>query len=218
MIATIPSQHPAVNLICSVERKHLVTKMARPRSFDENEVLDQAMKVFWCMGYDGASVNELTRCMKMNAPSLYAAFGNKRGLFEAVLDRYQERRSQHKAWMLAGSTAREVAERMLFGAIEWLTDPDEPLGCFLIQSGLSTGTDNPDIPRELARRRNGIEDVLTTRFQLAKTDGDLPPDVDAASLARYVQTVFCGIGVQAAAGTPAAQLRDAAKRALEGWP
>ncbi len=176
------------------------------------------MDVFWCCGYDGASMAQLTKAMRVNAPSIYAAFGNKRGLFDAVVDRYQQRRAAHGDWMLAGATAREVAERMLFGAVKWLTDPNEPRGCLLIQAGLSTGPDNGDIPRKLAERRKGIERVLKNRFERAKVERDLPPDADTAALARYVHAIFSGIGVLAAAGAGATELNETVERALSAWP
>src|ERR1700733_7526017 len=103
--------------------------MARPRVFEEAEVLDRAMEVFWRHGYEGASMAELTKAMGLNSPSIYAAFGSKRGLFDAVLNRYRERRAAHKEYVLAAATAREVAERFLFGGIEWLVGPTEPRGC-----------------------------------------------------------------------------------------
>src|SRR5262245_47713469 len=60
----------------------------RPRSFDTDKALDRAMHVFWRKGYEGTSLADLTRAMRINAPSLYAAFGNKEALFGKVLDRY----------------------------------------------------------------------------------------------------------------------------------
>ena len=59
----------------------------RPRAFDACTALDDAMEVFWRQGYDGASIADLTAAMGISAPSLYAAFGNKEGLFRAVLER-----------------------------------------------------------------------------------------------------------------------------------
>ena len=67
-------------------------KAGRPRSFCTDTALDRAMTVFWRRGYEGASLAELTDAMGINSPSLYAAFGNKEGLFRAVLERYDERR------------------------------------------------------------------------------------------------------------------------------
>jgi AcrR family transcriptional regulator len=192
--------------------------MPRPRAFDEGQVLDQAMDVFWRQGYDGASMADLTRAMGLNSPSIYAAFGNKRGLFEAVLARYDERRIDYAQQMISGKTARDVAERMLYGAVEWLTMPGEPRGCLLIQTGLAVGGDGADIPEVLARRRQRLEKRLAERFEQAKIDGDLAMDSDCKALARYLQTVFSGLAVQAAAGMHATKLDEVVATAMMGWP
>jgi AcrR family transcriptional regulator len=192
--------------------------MPRPRAFDEGQVLDQAMDVFWRQGYDGASMADLTKAMGLNSPSIYAAFGNKRGLFEAVLARYDERRIDYAQQMISGKTACDVAERMLYGAVEWLTMPGEPRGCLLIQTGLAVGGDGADIPDVLARRRQRLEKRLAERFEQAKIDGDLATDSDCKALARYLQTVFSGLAVQAAAGMHATKLDEVVATAMMGWP
>lgn len=192
--------------------------MARPRKFQETEVLDSATEVFWRLGYDGASMAELTKAMAMNAPSIYFAFGSKRGLFDAVLERYDLRRAAHGAAVRTASTALEAAECMLFGAVDWLTDPSEPPGCLLVQSGLATSINNPDIPIELARRRNRVQVMLTERFQRAQHEGDLTLTADPAALARYIQLLFSGLCVEAAAGSSRERLIEDARRGLMSWP
>ena len=67
--------------------------MGRPREFDVEQALDQALEVFWRNGYEGASISELTQAMGISPPSLYAAFGNKEGLFRKTLDRYIAKRT-----------------------------------------------------------------------------------------------------------------------------
>ena len=70
--------------------------MGRPRAFDMDQALDQALDVFWEKGYEGASCRDLTEAMGINPPSLYAAFGNKERLFKKALDRYEA--SATRSW------------------------------------------------------------------------------------------------------------------------
>src|ERR1700749_1380902 len=84
-------------------------RTGRPRSFCVDETLDRAMTVFWRQGYEGASITDLTKAMGINAPSLYACFNSKEGLFRAVVDRYEARRDNFMKDVLAQPTARDVA-------------------------------------------------------------------------------------------------------------
>lgn len=191
--------------------------MARPRTFDSDVVLDKAMEVFWRLGYDGASMSELTKAMDLNSTSIYAAYGNKRKLFEAVLDRYDARRLSNIAdKILSATSAREVAERALYSIAEGMVAPGKPLGCLLLQGGVATGTSS-DVPRELARRRKLVEELFCKRFEAAKVSGDLGQDADPAGLASFISTMWDGLGVQAAAGASQEQLREVARRALFAW-
>ncbi len=192
--------------------------MARPRNFDEEQVLDKATEVFWQRGYEGASMSELTERMGLSATSIYAAFDSKRGLFNAVLDRYDMRRERFFAWINAGATAREVAERALFGIVDAMTSGDHPRGCLLLQGGVSCGPASGDIPRELAQRRKNVEISLTARLERAKAEGDLGPDADVRGLAQFLSLIWDGIGVQAAGGVPREVLRETAEKALGAWP
>jgi AcrR family transcriptional regulator len=189
--------------------------MGRPREFDAEVALDQAMEVFWRHGYEGATIAQLTEAMGINPPSLYACFGNKEGLLKAALDRYTKLRS---AWMdevVAAPTARDVAERMLMGIAEKQTDPANPPGCLLVQGGIATGTGSENVPFELAARRAQNEDQLRDRFVRAKAEGDLKPTSDPAALARYVSAVSVGMGVMASSGSDREALRQVATVAVQ---
>jgi AcrR family transcriptional regulator len=174
------------------------------------------MDVFWRKGYAGASLSELTEAMSINAPSLYACFGSKEGLFRAVLDRYEDARKGFLQEVLDAPTARESAQVFLKGVVDMATDSESHPGCLLLQSGLA-GEDQT-IPNELARHRAEKELVLRERFECAKTSGDLPKTADAAALARYLVTVANGLCVQASAGAPAKDLQEVADLALMSWP
>lgn len=189
--------------------------MGRPREFDAELALDQAMEVFWRHGYEGATIAELTEAMGINPPSLYACFGNKEGLLKAALDRYTKLRSVWMDEVVAAPTAREVAERMLMGIAQKQTDPANPPGCLLVQGGIACGTGSENVPFELAARRAENEDQLRDRFIRAKAEGDLKPTADPAALARYVSAVSVGMGVMASSGSDREALRQVADVAVQ---
>src|SRR5947207_11547368 len=101
-------------------------RRGRPRAFDTDAALDAALAVFWRKGYEGASLTDLTAAMGINRPSLYAAFGSKEDLFRKALDRYAEGPAAYVREALEEPTARAVAERLLRGAAELLTNPRNP--------------------------------------------------------------------------------------------
>ena len=192
-------------------------RTGRPRAFCVEEALDRAMDVFWRKGYEGAAIADLTEAMGINAPSLYACFGSKEGLFRAVLDRYEDGRKGFLQEVLDAPTARASAEMFLKGVADMATDPQShPPGCLLLQSGLAG--DDQRIPNELARHRAEKELALRERFECARRSGDLAKDADPAALARYLVTIANGLCVQASAGAQAKDLHDVVAIALASWP
>ena len=189
--------------------------MGRPREFDAETALDQAMEVFWRHGYEGATIAQLTEAMGINPPSLYACFGNKEGLLKAALDRYTKLRTVWMDEVVAAPTARDVAERMLMGIADKQTDPANPPGCLLVQGGIACGTGSESVPFELAARRAQNEDQLRDRFVRAKAEGDLKPTSDPAALARYVSAVSVGMGVMASSGSDREALQQVASMAVQ---
>ena len=191
--------------------------MGRPREFDAETALDQAMEVFWRHGYEGATIAQLTEAMGINPPSLYACFGNKEGLLKAALDRYTTLRGEWMEEVLAAPTAHEVTERLLLGIADKQTDPANPPGCLLVQGGIACGSGSENVPFELAARRTQNEEQLRDRFIRAKAEGDLKPASDPAALARYVFAVSVGMGVMAASGADREALRQVAAVAIDAF-
>src|SRR5881398_4244547 len=190
--------------------------LGRPRAFDPDAALDRAMHVFWAKGYEGASLSNLTRAMRINRPSLYAAFGNKQQLFGKVLDRYMDGPVAFFGKALAAPKARDVVEEIFLGTARMADDPRTPTGCLLVQGALACG--DASVRKEVAARRAASEAALRHRLQRAKREGDLSKNADPAELAHYVMTVVRGMAVQSASGASRDQLRRVAQIALRAWP
>jgi AcrR family transcriptional regulator len=192
--------------------------MGRPRAFDVDTALENALNVFWKKGYEGASLTDLTLAMGINRPSLYAAFGNKEQLFRKALDRYHAGPAAYTCRALGEPTARKVVEALMNGAVDLMADPAHPSGCLLVQGALSCSEEGEPVRQELATRRCQGMASLRERLERAITEGDLPPETDAADLARYISTVTEGLGVQAAGGASQSELRRVIEIALKALP
>ncbi len=192
----------------------MTSVLGRPRAFDIDQALERAMEVFWRQGYEGASLVDLTKAMGISAPSLYAAFGNKEGLFRAVLNSYDKARGVAFAEALKAPTAHDVATRFLHAVADLATDPKTPPGCLMLQCSSSCDESDARIPQEIARRRAEKEAALQARFERAKKEKDLPKGVTPASLAQYLFAVANGMCVQAAAGASREDLYAVANVAL----
>jgi AcrR family transcriptional regulator len=190
----------------------------RPPSFNQDEALEKALNVFWLHGYEGTSMAELTEALGMNKPSIYAAFGNKEELFRKALAKYLAGPAAFVTEAVKAPIAQQVVEKFLLGAVEFLTTPNKPRGCMVVQGALTCGEGASLIQQELISYRQSYEDALKRRFDLAITEADLPPQTNSAALAKYLATVHQGLSVQATSGATKAELTEVVKLALQNWP
>jgi AcrR family transcriptional regulator len=192
--------------------------VGRPRAFDPDQALEAALRVFWRKGYEGTALSDLTAAMGINRPSIYATFGNKEALFRKALDRYNAQMTGYTAEALKEPTVRAVAERLMAGAADMLSCPENPKGCLMVQGALACGDEADPIRKELIARRATGEAALRERFARAKAEGDLPAEANAADLARYVVAVMHGMSVQSAGGASREELQGVINLSLRAWP
>ncbi|MDF2826101.1 MAG: hypothetical protein K0R68_3509 [Mycobacterium sp.] len=177
--------------------------MARPREFDRTEALARAMNTFWERGgYERTSVSQLTAAMGISAPSLYAAFGDKRALFDEVVATYEGRPTAPANQAMPAPTTREVFARMLTAAAREYTDASHPRGCLVMG--------DPD----LTERRDEGHTFIADRFR----DGELPDSVDPETVAEFLMVMLNGLAARARDGVGAEQLQAVVEFALRSWP
>jgi AcrR family transcriptional regulator len=178
--------------------------MARPREFDRATALHRAMIAFWEHGgFDRTSISRLTAAMGISSPSLYAAFGGKRGLFDEAVAHYADRPTVPVAQALSAPTARKFVRRTLDLAVEEYTSVEHPLGCLINLDPL------------LADRRNEGGAAIADRLRAAD---DLPEPTDPEALAEFVVVMLNGLAARARDGVPRERLRAVADIALRVWP
>jgi TetR/AcrR family transcriptional repressor for divergent bdcA len=167
------------------------------------------MRLFHARGYDAVGVAELGAAMGVKAPSLYAAFGSKKGLFERTLARYLSGGGDFIARALTeeGSVA-EVIPRLLRRAAEIYGDPAGLPGCLVLDS--TRNCDDPEVCAVTDRLRSQGRALL--RDRIAR---DHP--AAAEGLADYVVVALSGLSAAARDGMPAQALLKCAKIAGDGF-
>jgi TetR/AcrR family transcriptional regulator, copper-responsive repressor len=191
-------------------------RTGRPRSFERDEALERAIAVFWERGYDATSIAQLTETLGIGAPSLYAAFGDKRTLFFEAVDRYLRTYAAFTERALAEEPkARDAVERLLRDAAAAYTRSDRPRGCLLITAATNCSPQSADVAARLRELRavgaRALEDKIAR-------SGELPAHTDARAVASFYGAVLQGMSAQARDGASRAELEQIAAAALRAWP
>lgn len=190
----------------------------RPRAFDRDAALRQAMLLFWRKGYEATSISELTEAMGIGSPSLYAAFGSKDALYAEAL-RYYGSTYEMLVWgnFNAAGTARDAVIALLMDSAAALSGSvvDIPCGCMVALS--TVGSEGHAELGELVRSQRSVTyERLKTRLDRAVTDGEISPTTDITGLARFLQTVQFGMSILARDGAGRMELEDVATVAIAG--
>jgi AcrR family transcriptional regulator len=196
----------------------ITPKRGRPVSFDRDEVLEQAMRVFWAKGFAGASMNDLTAAMGIASPSLYAAFGSKASLYRATLDHYV---ALHRAVILRIMelpTAHESIEGLLRNAVTVFSRTDFPSGCMVEQTAAEACDMSPELVTSLCEMRAANDENFSTRLRRGVEDGDVAAGTDIHAVAAFYATVRKGLSLSARGGTGPDELNSVVTSAMAAWP
>ena len=193
-------------------------KTGRPRSFDRDAALEQAVLTFWRYGYESTSIVDLTTAMGVTAPSLYTAFGDKRRLFLEAAHRYAGDPSAMARAINDSPTAYDAARTMLITAAVAYTGDTTPKGCLLASATASVSGASSDVQIAIADIRKSIGSLLGARIEQDIMTGALSPATNAAAMAGLVMTLTQGMSVLARDGTPREALLAIVEVALQAWP
>lgn len=190
--------------------------MVRPREFDAEEALERAMQVFWSKGYEAASLQDLTTAMGLSKSSFYGAFGCKRDVFLAAIQRYGD--------TVAGKGASAVIEAAGGGKagiaavfrryVNDVLEHGDTRGCFLNSSAVEMGPRDEDCAGRIARGQARVEEAFFAAVEQGRQRGEISAREDARSLARYLTSSLNGLMVMAKANHSRFALEDVVRVTL----
>ncbi|MFJ8816462.1 TetR/AcrR family transcriptional regulator [Amycolatopsis thermoflava] len=183
--------------------------MARPRSFDEKQVLNAVRDQFWDAGYAATSLEDLMRVSGLGKGSLYAAFGDKRQLFLRALRAYTDDSHRSLREALAEAPRALDALRMLLEAP--VDDSGVRRGCLLANSTSELGNADPEVLDHAHRAYETSTALIGDCVARAQREGDLPADTDPIALARALLAAQQGIVFMSRTGLDTATLTATAR-------
>lgn len=191
----------------------------RPREFDRQQALEIALKIFWTKGYEPASVAEICAAMQINPPSLYAAFGNKSGLFlEAAA--YYERAYWDKPAkkLMSEPDIYKAIDTYFMDAVKILLAPDAPCGCMVILGAVNISESEKEIISELKKMRDSTRKMFAERLRMAINSGQIPAETDVPALSGALNALLEGLSLQAREDLFLSELKAMASLAVRLLP
>ena len=183
--------------------------MGRHKEFVHDQVLSEAMRLFWRKGYGGTSVQDLVDAMGINRASLYDSFGDKHELFMAAIDHYVAQVSHKRLAKLAvPGPPLEVLRGFFDHLVSVSLGRERYLGCLLTNSAVELAPHDRMVERRLREAIGTIEESFYQLLCRAQSEGTLDSTRDARALARYLTGAVQGLRVLVRAKADEATLRD----------
>lgn len=185
----------------------------RPRKFDEDEVLDKAIDVFWELGYEASDTETLAKRTGLTKPSLYNAFGAKEDLFVAAINRYRQTRSRASLDAMAkADTPSEGIRDYFINLANNVASPNHPSGCLIMSIAMPLMDRLPKVAAVLDTAPKESYARMSAYFAEQVEKNNLPKDFDAAAAIALIMDLGAAMIMQARAGAPLEALKTKAIR------
>lgn len=180
-----------------------MANIGRPREFDRNKALKEAMFLFWKYGYEATSLSQLKTSMgNISSPSFYLAFGSKEKLFKEASQYYIDNYTTFINPLLDESlSSKEAIEKTLKLSLDMQYDTTHPLGCMVsINTIMVRLEENKHVTESLKKSRCRIHQGFIHCIQRGIDSGELINSIDSSGLANIFDSCLIGISSLAREG------------------
>lgn len=198
-----------------------MAQMGRPRNFDRDVAITEALHLFWEHGFDATSLSQLKANIGggITAPSFYAAFGSKQALFNEVMQRYLNTHGRVMDSLFDTTLPpREAIELTLRRSAKMQCEPGHPKGCLVALGLLSACSDESKaISEPLAQARSFNRAGMVACVERAIASGEMPATVVPDALATVFDSFLLGISVLARDGVSFEKIDAAVTQIMTLW-
>jgi len=175
--------------------------MARSKDFNEDTVLESAMRLFWQKGYSATSMKELEQVMRLKPTSIYNAFGNKRELFQKALQMYMNTvMAEFLDSVSNAETLQDALSNVLDGVVRLHFNKTYPGGCLIMLSIQESEQHDVRTKTMLDSSIHQLRDAIIKRFKQAQQIGEICTSHDSRVFANHVTALIAGMITMARSG------------------
>ncbi|PWV48878.1 TetR/AcrR family transcriptional regulator [Chitinophaga sp. S165] len=188
----------------------------RPKIFDEQEVVDKAVNVFWTKGYETASADELLEAMGIGKGSFYLAFkGGKKELYEKSLRQYSERFNKQFLYDISVSEDPIQLIKNFFMALADDPKSKQMKGCYIGNALVQLSDGEADTRSIAAGLLSGMEDIFTSVIRKAQEQKKMKNKTTSEVLGKYLINLWNGVNVTRRSNPGDQYLREVLEMSLQ---
>lgn len=190
--------------------------MPRQKEFDPDEALEKAMHTFWAKGYYDTSIRDLVAATGVSPYGLYSTFEDKRGLFLAALDRYNNTVAAEIVSAMKGpETGLAAIHRAFDRALELTRPAHGHKGCLMCLTAVEFAPHDSDAADKVQRNMAALQKAFRGAIEQAQDEGNVPGSKDASALAEFLTTTLYGSALLARSGQSPAVVKRHIQTALK---
>jgi TetR/AcrR family transcriptional regulator, transcriptional repressor for nem operon len=189
--------------------------MPRNKDFDEDELLNKAVNLFWDKGYYATSAQDLVTGLGIARSSIYNTYTDKKTLFTKALQQYQAKNTGAVLNLLNNAgDADEAIKQILYGVIRESEEDTLAKGCFMVNTAVELSSHDKEIAELVAKNNQSVEDALTKIMEKGQRECQFNTYLHPKAAARFIFSTITGLRVSARSGADMSVLEDVVRVAL----
>lgn len=167
--------------------------MARNKEYNDIEVLQKAMELFWKQGYEKTSMQGLVTYTGIHRRSMYDSFGDKHSLFMKALEHYNEEVENKIIMEIKPLDSATQAIRHIFE----MAIQQTPSGCLTVNSAVELSLHDEEVAEKVKESFGKTEHLLYELVLRGQKSGELAEHHDAERLSEFLHNSLVGLRVLA---------------------
>ena len=188
--------------------------MPRPKEFDRETALREAIQVFCDGGFEGTSTDDLLRAMGISRQSMYDTFGDKRALYLEALRHYITERVANQIRILSAAASALKGLEATLNAAAIAGTKEGSSGCMGLGAISDFGRSDHEIASLIDTAERTLQSALLHRIDEGKSRGEISADVDSRAATDFLRATFSAIKLAARGGASPQNLRNIARMAI----